>query len=105
MANYNPYEEEMTRRRQQQMDVPQFQQPAPMANLPLYSGPEQAQWLPMGDGGSDNGQMQDAGRNLGVGTDSLLKRFRKPGAVEIPHTRSMGHVGPRGGVGPVGHGY
>ena len=36
----NPYEEELLRRRQQQeMNQPQFQQPAPMANLPLYSGP------------------------------------------------------------------
>lgn len=100
----NPYEEEMIRRRlQQQPDAnqPQFQQPAPMTNLPLYSGPELPQWTPMGDGG----QGQDM-NNAGAGMASLLKRFRKPGIVETPHVGgSVGHVGTSGGIGLIGHGY
>ena len=89
----------MRRRLQQQPDIPQFQQPAPMANLPLYSGPEQAQWVPMGDG-----QTQDAGA-AGADMATLLKRFKKPGTTETPHLGgSIGHAA-SGGVGPIGHGY
>jgi len=94
----NPYEEEM--RRRLQPDAPQFQQPAPVANLPLYSGPEQAQWMPMGDG-----QTQDA-QAAGAGMASLLKRFKRPDTAETPHLGgSIGHAGAGGGVGPFGHGY
>ena len=81
---YNPYEEAMMRRRQMEMNQPQptFQQPAPMAGLPSYSGPELPQWVPMGDGGQG---AQDAGAGMGA----LIKRFRKP-------TEALGEHGPRG---------
>lgn len=69
---YNPYDKELMRRRQQQeMSQPQFEQPAPMANPPLYSGPELPQWTPMGNSGQS---MHDAG----AGIASLLQRFKKP---------------------------
>jgi hypothetical protein len=91
MAYINPYE----------MYQPMMpQQPAPMANLPLYSGPEQAQWVPMGGGGQQN--FQDAG----AGMASLLRRFKRPGAAEDSHVGgAMGHGGTGGGIGPLGHGY
>lgn len=90
---YNPYEEEMIRRRQ-------MEQPVPMSGVPLYSGPEPAQWVPM-EGDLDNGQMHAAGAAAGAGMASLLKRFRKPGgpsplAHEAGHvTRDAGNFGPR----------
>lgn len=97
---YNPYEEAMLRRRQQQMETnqPTFQQPAPMYGQPLYSGPEQAQWLPMGE---DSGQMRDAGAAAGAGMASLLKRFRKPGGSPSSSTHEVGHAtGNVSGFGP-----
>jgi hypothetical protein len=97
----NPYEEELMRRRQMETNQPQFQQPAPMANLPLYAGPEQAQWVPM-----DSGQTQDFSA-AGAGMADLIKRFKKPGTAMPSHLggSAMGHNGTGGGIGPVGHGY
>lgn len=81
---YNPYEAEILRRRQQS-EIPQIQvqQPAPVAGLPLYAGPELPQWVPM-----DDGQSQDFS---GAGMAALLKRF-KPGGAPSSAIHEAGHV-------------